>query len=495
MLDWPVDSPYPPALAENGTYQYSFHSLHPAVMLMLLAVADDEVAPLVAARDMIVDWLTRSYDQPDPNMKYAWYDHGVAERQMAFLMMDALGRKNGFDARFHSRLRSAILAHARFLASEVFYAGHQRSRYHNHAWFQDLALMATGIAFPQWRASKGWIDLALHRISDQFDKLIVDEGRFAVFAENSIGYHQGVSRIVGNIARFAELSGRDTDLPELVEKLDRFTAIMQFPGSKRTAGQGDTFRMPNVDEIPPRARIPYGSPRTALLRNAGYGVAKADHDGSPFGFYFYATSKSSTHKHADNGSFVLFFDGIEWLVDPSFYSHEYLEPVPAFLRGPNAHNAFVLPDDDYAIDPGLCTLNGQKNDEHFVFEMNHEAVEGAKFMRRVEGRLDGLNLRFDDLVVLDDNTRREEPRLMFTCGEGVAADRVGENIVLSHRASSFVIEICVGASRSHVHRGQHEAPVRGVAGTGFLQSNDVATIEVQPADGDRISWTLRARRA
>ncbi|GGD35982.1 heparinase II/III domain-containing protein [Sinisalibacter lacisalsi] len=497
LLDWPTDAARPPRLGENGTFQYSWHSLHPAVLLILLAQDTGAVAPLMAARGVVSDWLARSYDKPDPNVKYAWYDHGVAERVFALIMLYAQGQKHGFDARIMARLRRAIHRHGQLLASEIFYAGHQPVRYHNHAWFQDLALMTIGLAFPGWACADHWIDTALARITDQFEKLIVRDGRFAVFAENSIGYHLGIARLVANIGTFAELSGRETEIAAFSEGLAAFSQLMRYPDGKRTPGQGDTFRLANRQEGDPTGRRPYAAPEVAILPRAGYAVARANHEGRPFMLAFFATSRASTHKHADNLSFTLYLDGVEWLVDPSFHSHEYENPMPAYLRGPDAHNAFVMPGAHYDIVPGLASLLGEQNADGFRFSGEHRAVASLRFRRSITGSKHALDLEISDR--LEWNEAVGTPggaRLMLHCGEGVEVDRHERGLDLSHPASPLILRLTLPeGSAARLWHGQEEHPVRGIAGQGFLQSAPITTIEITAAEADRIDWRLQAIEA
>ncbi|MCA1406543.1 heparinase II/III family protein [Ensifer sp. IC3342] len=493
LLDWPVGTPLPPQLQDNGTYQYSWHSQHPAVLLMLLHIDTSEIGPLFAARDLVVDWLERSFDKPDPNVKYAWYDHGVAERTFAIVTLYALGQRHGFDARFVTRLRRAIHRHAQLLASEVFYAGHQPIRYHNHAWFQDLALITVGLAFPGWACADLWVETALARAADQFTQLIARDGDFAVFAENSIGYHLGIERLVATIGAFAALSGRETEIPVIARALSRFSALMRYPDGQRTLAQGDTFRRSNPPEGDPDGHKPYGRREITILPRAGYAVAKADHAGRPFMLVFLATSLAATHKHADNLSFTLYLDGIEWLIDPSFYSHEYARDLPRYLRGPEAHNAFVLPGADYVIEPGLARLWGKEIPGGFVFEGSHNAVRDQEFHRRIEGATDRLDLQLRD-ALRDVANLPADARLMLHCGEGVEVKLENSGVRLSHPASELSLQIVLPQGCDiNLINGRQEAPIRGMTGLGFLQSGPITTIEiVPPSEADSLAWRLRA---
>lgn len=523
LLDWAAGSALPTRLHDNGTWQYSWHALHPAVLLMLLAdtrktqgegarnhsAGDAGVtAALMAARDIVTDWLARDHERVEANVKYAWYDHGVAERVLTLLMLYGTGQGQGFDVRIMARLRQAILRHGRLLASEVFYAGHQRSRYHNHAWFQDLALIAVGLVFPGWTCAARWTDLALERILDQFDRLIVIDGNFAVFAENSVGYHLGIERLAANISAFARLSGRDTPIAAIMAGLARFTALIRYPDGKRTLGQGDTFRLSNRPDGDPRGKRPDAAPEIAILPQAGYAVAKGNHGAHPFMVVFLATSRIETHKHADNLSFTLYMDGIEWLIDPSFLSHEYASPLPAYLRSATAHNALVLPDAPYAITPGVARLWGERLGSGFVFEGVHDAVAGVRFTRRINSAGDGLRLEVVDRMQRLDAGDPPAPdaeagldlsaaRLMFHCGEGVEAEIDTGGVVLRHPASRLRLRIDLPAGcRVDLICDRQSDPIRGVAGQGFLQLTAITTIEIAlPQHETGIDWALSALSA
>lgn len=506
LLDWAAGAELPARLNDNGTWQYSWHSLHPAVMLMLLAEyegagSDRATAALMAARDLVNDWLVRDHERPEANVKYAWYDHGVAERVLTLLMLYSVGQSRGFDVRIMARLRLAILRHGRLLASEAFYAGHQPTRYHNHAWFQDLALIAIGLVFPGWTCASRWVDVALERILDQFGRLIVTDGDFAVFAENSVGYHFGIERLVASIGSFAALSDRDTPIAGIVAGLSRFSALIRYPDGKRALGQGDTFRLPNRPEGDPGGKRPLPRPVVAVLPRAGYAVAKANHGPHPFMLVFLATSQIETHKHADNLSFTLYLDGIEWLIDPSFLSHEYVNPVPAYLRSAPAHNALVLPGQHYAITPGLAQLRGDTSGSDFVFEGTHDAVAGLRFARRITGSLEALRLEVaDQMYPAADGGQQSldltAARLMFHCGEGVEAEALAgeDGVELRHPASKLRLRIDLPPGcRIALIRDCQNDPIRGIAGQGFLQQVAITTIEVTlPADATGIDWRLWA---
>ncbi|BAV22188.1 hypothetical protein CGBL_0104400 [Corynebacterium glutamicum] len=495
-LEWDRKDPSPGRLEENGTYQYSWHALHPVTFLMLASKDKVWSAETAAARDFVTSWLDRSYYHPDKNLKFAWYDHGTAERLLSLLMVYWNGLDARYDSRFMTRLQTSLFRHGQILANEAFYGGHQASRYHNHAWFQDLALIVLSLAFPNWPCSGSWLHLAFSRLEDQFQKLIVDEGRYAVFAENSIGYHLGITTIVDSINQFVKLAEIDSDFTELVSKLRNFSALLTYPGGRRTPSQGDTFRLPNpsADDLP-RPTSPFSDQQIGLelLPKAGYAVARGNHLDSSFVLILFATDKVLTHKHNDDLSIVFFFDGIEWLIDPSFYSHEYDAPIPAYLRGPNAHNALILPEAQYSIAPDHCYVEGNSTLDQFHVAASHTAAVDALIQRTISGQLNSLNLLVTDWLE-SDRFQLEDAKLVFQFGEHVSVEQMKSVIKLSHPLSKYclTLEFLEDVTFDFFH-GRPSSPVRGIAGQGFQQSMDITTLEVTPSsNSEKIAWKISA---
>lgn len=492
-LDWPVSAPQPSALMEAGTYQFAFHAHHPTTMLMLFAHDSGELAPVFAARDQINLWLESSFFKLDPNLKYTWYNHGTAERCMAMVQVYAAGQELGFDIRFMTRLRLAIFRHAQLLASEAFYVSHQPLRYHNHAWFQDMALLSVCVAFPKWRISEYWCDLAIFRLEDQFEKLIIHDSDYAVSIENSINYHDVIQRIVECAGDLVTLSGRETTIPAVSRALSNFSKFFCYPNTLKTISQGDTFRVPNPDKKSDlKVEIPYSAPEVTVLSKAGYGIVKDNHDDTPFMLVMLATSLSRTHKHEDNLSFTLYFDGLEWLIDPSFHSHEYVQPIPAYLKSSPAHNALCLPDRSYTIDPFHAGIEGGLEGDEYRLEGWHDAYEGAYVTRNVTGHVGVLDLRIGDVAKLQDG-EDAVGKIMLHCGEGVHAEVSGNTVTLSHPLSEYRLVCEMPDDRIAVKRGVKTGDeIRGITGHTFMKTAEIDTVETTvDLDGEKV-WRIRA---
>jgi hypothetical protein len=488
-LPWALSDALPAGLSASGTYRYLWHALAPAVAL--LVYGDDYGVPAApaAARDMITAWLDRSYFQVDADSKYCWYDHGTAERLTALVLMHEHGLQHGADLRFMQRLRAVMLSHGQLLESEAFYCRHQSTRYHNHGWFQDIALIAAAVALPQLPCAARWIERAQQRLIDQFDHLIVCEGPYAISVENSIGYHRGVQRLAEVAAQLLGPTGDGAALTQMAQQLRGWSAFLHYPDG-RTPSQGDTVRRPNPwqpqDSIVRGRRYP--QPAVTVLPSAGYAVVKGNHDALPTMLCLFATSHAITHKHADDLALTLFFDGIEWLIDPSFFSHDYTQPLPAFLRGASAHNRLVIDGRQPSISPGLTRLQPLGPDG--IIRGETDGYAGVRLTRALECSLDALQITVRDSV--DGDVAPPEVALMLHCGEGVAVVQHGVQLQLTHPCSAYTLQIDLPAhQRLTMISGPAAGADQGLAGADYGRCEPTTLIRVSGVGRD-CRWQLQA---
>lgn len=485
QLDWPTDEPVPPSVASNPTYRYSWHSLYGAAYLAIASKQLGDPRGINAARSLVEAWAQRSYYLVDQDPRYAWYDHGTAERLIALLLIRGDSNSSNASARFINQLNHMIVAHGFLLESESFYAANQVTRYHNHAWFQDLALLAAGVLAPT-EAGKRWIDLSRRRLKDQMARLISHDTDYAVFVENSTGYHSGVQAIVRFAAELFDIAAEDDSLTTVAEALARWATRVQYP-DRRTPSTGDSFRIPN--SIPPRRESPTEpTDRVTVLTEAGIAVADGLHLDMPFAIRYFATSMSRTHKHADNLSFTLYLDGVEWLIDPSFYSHEYLDPIPSYLRGPYSHNVMFVRDREYSIAPGLARITEHSiNKDSFRVHGRHHAYRGTVIDRVLEASLDKLHIQGSDTIASTDPV---EAGISFHLGEDVTATIENGIALLHHPASDLQLRITVDRDIYKIAGWNGDATTSSISGTGFRAYTDTETLRANIDGGRRIAWSI-----
>ncbi len=491
-LEWPVQSGKPQGLEQVNTYRFSWHAQHPVISLLLHAHETQHVGAVLACRSIVEEWLRTSYDTPDTDTKFTWYDHGAAERLLAFILLWSAGNELGADQRFQARLGQAIVMHARLLACEAFYAYHQPLRYHNHAWFQDAALMAAALAFAQMDEATRWRDLAIERFEDQLDHLLVRDGGFAIFIENSIGYHHGVQKLALLMGSLVELSGLDSDVPATAQGLAGWSDFFRYPDG-RTPAQGDTFRPAPSLIGSLRPVKPWPEPRCLILPKAGYCVVKGNQQGKPFMVNMLATSLSKTHKHEDNLSITLWYDALEWLIDPSFYSHEYQQPITAYLRSAKAHNNLYVHQAAYSKALALTNLTGCAEAMEFECKGTHKAYDDFEVARTMRGRLDKLELIVVDELLGSMPTSTVDARLNFHFAEGVHVVAVPEGFQLTHPASSSTLLLQVNPDNARLLRGVDAAGAPlSIAGQGFLNYAPTTSLEIRLEAKTSLSWSICA---
>ncbi len=494
VLDWCFDQPLPTAHAELNTYRWAWHGLYPVTVLANHARKSGRLAPLFAARDLVNAWLDRSYYAPDPDQKYAWYDHGVGDRLVAFTVIWDYGLRLGFDQRFMARVLAAIASHMKLLGSETFYACHQRTRHHNHAVFQDIWLMFATLAIPSLAGSRRYFELAAARATDQLEQLLARDGEYAVLVENSVSYHLGFQWMVELVDKLVRLGRLPSPVRELATGMTRFTELARYPDG-RLPGIGDSPRRANGATADAKGRTAYTRPSVHVLARVGHVFVKGNHDGRPFMLTMSATSLGETHKHEDNLSFTLYLDGVEWLIDPSFHSYEPTLQLPRYLRSAAAHNTLVLPDQLYSLAPGVARINAEQRGDGVIINGEHTAYHGFRIARRVEGRLDALALAFKDEVVSTGGTMPERAYLMLHCGDGVEVESDGARLLLSHPTSELRVAVELPSERCRTFRDTTDrGEPRGVTGLGFTERGPITSVECELTNPSHAAWQIRAVR-
>jgi hypothetical protein len=488
MLDWSFDATMPTGLIDVGTHRYLWHSMQLVAILITYGRDENDIGAFFAARDYVSMWLEKSFFNHDEDVKFTWYDHGAAERLLVFLMMHEIGCKYGFDMRFMIRLRYAILKHGLLLESEAFYASHQLMRYHNHAWFQDMTLIAAAQIMDNFPCAQRWLNIGIERLTDQINHLIVRDNGYAVFVENSIGYHDGVQRILEFAGELVYFSGQTTFFKKVANELIAWSAFLRYPNNKAPS-QGDTFRISRQINNPDIIKgKPYQQVQSIVLPKAGYAIVKGNHDELPFMFCMFASSLSKTHKHEDNLSFTFFFDGIEWFVDPSFYSHEYTKDIPLYLRSALAHNSIAIPNKHYSIEPHLVFLSDESTNDKLVVKGKHYAYTDITISRYIEVALNTVDIRCKDSIVGD---LEEEAYLVFHLGECIKAKLIEDNIVeLKHDSSQYMIKIIVEnlTSQIIIAEGNNHQKFKSFIGQTFMKMEH--SISVIIPIKQTISWHI-----
>ncbi|TWH28750.1 heparinase II/III-like protein [Aminobacter sp. J15] len=492
-IAWPIHSNVPPSVWDYSTTRYLWHSLHMPQILIAAYTDTHGTQYLYPARELTDRWITENLAKQSEDLRYAWYDHGTAMRLITMLQLWDIGLAEKFDARFMSRLLHAIELHGQLLASEGFYVRNMTTRYHNHGIFQDVALMLVREYVPELALAGEWRDIALSRLREQLRHLSVQDGPVTTNAENSFGYHkgfEGLCNLASGVLSVSEDKDTGKDLIDLCHDLANFTDLVTYPDG-RGPSYGDSFRMVNSSLA--QADFSYEN-KVTVLPNAGFAVISGNTEGGiPYQFSMVAPSKTSIHKHADNLSFSLWAAGVEWLIDPGFYTHHYDEPFTAYARGPLAHNAIALPDGEYAIEPGLAYLRLMSDTpDRFEIHGQHDAYEGARISRKVEGVHGSGRFEITDKVEADD---KSGALLMLHAGEEVSAEFIDQKLRLSSSISDISVTINLPAGvNCNVARGLDDGErILGWSFPSFGVRVPIDTVQCEVPTNQSVNWEVSIR--
>jgi hypothetical protein len=463
---------------------------------MVYETESDEGA-LFAARELFALWESMNFFSIGPeDDRYTWYDHGTSERLLVMIRFWAIGIEKQFDVRFMGRLLYMIKLHADLLANESFYSRNQNYRYHNHGIFQDIALLAVSIGFSFIDSASVWQQIALERMRDQFDHLVIYEKDVAILKENSLGYHDGTFRIVMFINELLKCSGNhgaSEYYSSLAEKMILFSKLMHYPGGRQPA-VGDTFRIENSLQSRERSLASVCDKGFYPFEEAGYVIVKGQEHEIFWQMTVVGPSLTKTHKHEDNLSVTLFFDGIEWLSDPSFFSHQYTDIFPAYLRSAKAHNAVSIDSLNYSIETGLTNFETITDGEAFRINGRHNAYSGVEIYRSIRGSLTSLSITVEDQITIDDGIENLNPVLYWHLGETVEAEKTSEGIIFSSSLSAYRLLLqCEMNTELVIIRGDDENAPEGWIGSGFCMALPSQIIKCSMSVQESLKWQISVK--
>lgn len=502
LTHWDVFEERPRGHDAVSTNRFSWHALQAVSVLLLAYSKQQDVAYLFAAREMTSRWIEQSYLQVDPDQKYAWYDHGTAERTVVLVVLWQFGLALRFDYRFMARLASVLFRHTQLLASDAFYALHQPTPYHNHACFQDVALIAAATCQSHISESAAWIEKADRRLQRQLQKLVHHEQQYAVFTENSIGYHSRMEELAELAGALLKLSGQGDVISQTARSMRCWSLEFMYPDG-HWPSHGDSFRR----LLPSKQKLSDGKPapdeQLVSLPEAGYALVRGNNAGAAWMLGVVATNLNSTHKQQDDLSCFLWLDGVEWLTDPSFYSHEYQQAETAYLRSPRAHNMLHIPQADYCTspDPGRVALKVERGvdpagvDRVVIRGTNRShadvVIQRALYCAIPDGAF-GVECT-DRFELAHGAEALPVGELSFHLGEGVGVTQLqvspGRHLfTLSHPASRHTLTLAITAPDDFGVDTVRLEP--SFSGTTFLEKVPTTAIRVRLLPHNDCIWTL-----
>jgi hypothetical protein len=329
---WPEVGPAP-WLALDGPLEFA--AQRGEILLSLIHGWDEAKDPRLLTRiaDLATNWpatawALRTWPWPDP---VAWGDDSGPNRTMALLdALDRLARAQVLDLERARRLLDLLVLHRQQLVEPEAW-----NDVTNHGLMQNAALLAFGLALPEFDPGHRLRDLGIDRQRAYWARAVSADG---VSLELTPGYHCSVAYFLLWHAWRRQASGLKVPAGEAEQLRKMFAFAVEFRWPDGT--------MPIIADTLPGERCPslvhwpaawpawpertaltaLPSPgRTAAVRTwtAGYGMLRTTGQGNPeppLVATLMAGLASLAHQHFDKLSLSLFADGRPLLGSPGYAS-------------------------------------------------------------------------------------------------------------------------------------------------------------------------------
>jgi hypothetical protein len=377
-----------------------------------------------------------------------WYDHSIAERLMALNLLYLFSSLSKDSDTFEESLESQIESHSWLLFGEAAYARNQPDRWHNHALFQDIALLMTSEILSSSSLSKALRRKAFDRIELYVENAVVYEDGFAGTVEGATGYLVGIAKLLRAILSMGQGEIRASGLIKAVEGMERLIDILTYPDGRLPA-IGDThFSMPR-GPVKTRKNLLKG---VWHLPKIGYTVIRGEALSEDSVLIINSGCNSMIHRHEDLLSFVLFAHGVEWVTDGGYSSQDSEDELGAYLRSHKAHSISSLENTKYSMSSARVEAEVQRRNGQTEFTGRHWAWAKHRFQRRitVEGG-PGALLISDDFEPLPRETKSVFFDIPFGPQVSPRFSRRNRCVTLEH--SDFSGRLCLEwISPDHIFR-------------------------------------------
>lgn len=246
---------------------------------------------------------------------------------------------------------------------------------HNHGMMENLALLHLGYVLHR----PEWVTCAKKRLVAYWETAF---DREYVHRENSPAYADMVIDLFQRAGRY--LAARGDSLGQ------RLLADMAYPQEFMgwvVKPDGNMAQIGDTPAAPPRQSMEDGPPTgRRLFQPAGYYFCRwADSGCQDTWKMVKAGFDNRTHKHADDGSFMLYARGQDVFVDCGMYGY-VKDGYQNYVRSANAHNTVVVDGGSYPLTPAAMSLVGFQGHRFLPaydwVEVFNRAYEGVSIRRR-----------------------------------------------------------------------------------------------------------------
>jgi hypothetical protein len=385
-----------------------------------------ELVYLQKGYEILVDWCNHDRTTKIKN-PYRWYNHTVASRATNIILLFAtLKGKITVDEDFFYDL---LLEHTEFLYEDRNYVEN------NHGIMMDRALILATIVLNQHPSYAEWQDKAIYRIKDAFNRDFSQKG---VHLENSPDYHSLVRRIFTSTEELLNKNNLTLgkEIKNALLLAERYFQFIAKP-DKTLPMIGDTSKS--------RALKIEKQFDSFIDTEAGIAILQHKDSSNPKNstwISFICGYGSKTHKHMDDLSFNLFYQGNDIFIDSGKYNYDKKDKYRNYIISPLAHSTIAVEGLNYAIDKPVMNQHKIKmtdfgSNPYFdqITGINH-AYEGIEMERTL------LFFKPDILILFDHIVSEQEHNYIqiFNLDPHIELSHKEENLV-QLKSNEEIVEI------------------------------------------------------
>lgn len=382
-IDWNIT-----ATTSPNTFSLYLQTLRPIYYLSKAYLVTNDIRYLNYADKFVDSWT--DYEQSSQNLnRYTWYDHTVAERTENLIYYYIVKQLNAGDQAINNKVIQTIKENAEWLFLDENYTPK-----HNHGIFQDGSLIKAGYFLNENK----YIEKGIERLDEQ---LVYAFPNKHIHIENSIGYHLGIISYIKEVAGFlGHFDNKYADTATMYYKgaVEYLTYV--YKPNLSVPFTGDTLGAVSVSSVQRdfadenlKYVLSQGSqgiaPNENLKVYLNDGTAIYREHWNPVGFdqatwlLFKSGFLSSTHKHADDLSFILYSKGHDIFIDPGMYNYMVGNTMHDYMVSNFAHNTVIVDDKSYSV----SMINSNK-----VGLYSHKQKSGYESVTGFNNIFNGVNI-------------------------------------------------------------------------------------------------------
>ncbi|MFY0544178.1 alginate lyase family protein [Brevibacillus sp. H7] len=402
-IDWDVN-----ATSSPNTFSLYLHTLRPVFYLTKAYVETNDPRYIQAAEKFVFSWNDYEKSTQHKN-RYTWYDHSVAERTENLIYFSIIYQTT--ENNMNGKVEDLIRNNAEWLMNDQNY-----TKNHNHGIFEDGSLIKAGY----YLANESYVKKGIERLNKQLQYAFPNK---YIHIENSIGYHLGIISYMKNVGEFLHTFKNDyakTAMEYVNGALDYLVYVIK--PNLTVPFLGDTIGSLNGNSISDH----YGNEHLSYVQSKGTAGIKPDklsriyqEDGYAIfrehwnsenynqstWLLFKSGYNSSTHKHADDLSFLLYSKGHDIFIDPGMYNYMVGNEIHDYMNSNFAHNTVIVDEQSYSI----SMFNSRK-----VGLYGYKKENGYEVVTGFNNVYDGVNIdrsisyiNGNHFLIVDDIVSRE----------------------------------------------------------------------------------------